>query len=1289
MSFPSSPQGQPALAGGMRGGRGSNRGSPRTQYPPRGGKAQPYHPHHAKGYPPSVPKVVSSAASGPYAPKPVDSPPSAVSGPALGPGDKNEKIPGNLPKSGNNQQPEKQIVDKNPPKSAPSGKPQEVTPIQPSIVASKQEIQQPAKPVDQISQTPQVKVAEPSPFPATPQPVVPSASLESKVESSSNQQGRPRNISSGQLSSPQSPVPAEKIVSSTSNHAAPHSGLVAAPPSSVHVASPLLPTPSQPPSSAPSPSPAPLPSGVLSPPRVSLPGSVGSPSLGPTSSPMYKQSPYGNPLPQGVLPLNPVSNPSPQKNLPLDIPMTEPKPSPAPFSPSKPFEAMAPPPVYSRPAPSPYGAPYMAPYAPYAPYPSMYPMSAGYPPQMYAGNMYPPIPAQYAQYAAIPSLPAGPPQVSKPAPASKKLQIRNPVTNAVVNATGGDTPSAPASSVSDAPAPSPTPSPTDNTSVVADTSSTVVVQSNPPEGIVPSKNIVENSVESKESTPEKPNPSLQAEQAISKEEVKREEETVVSPVENLPVGEVSKTSPPSTEVEPTLKEVETEEKLGVTSTPTESQEKETSGSSELKESAPSTSTGINIRDEDPNDFLRSPDEDEEDDKSDELNESEDENFNENFIALDYPEGVWGPHNQTGLKKYPRDFLLQFKDHCVERPEGLNERVVTDESKTPSLYPVRQSYHSFPRNSPSRPPQPNIRPVMNTFGPPGFDHHMVRANQQRGYPMNPRGAVDRRPRLEPLKKSENAWQRPKRVDDDKKTLILMKVNGILNKITRETFDVLSDQILNVGIDSSLDIMDGIISLLFEKALLEPGYSNMYADLCVKLSSVKLYDDSGKEVSFRVLLLNKCQAKFETKQALERSEAEKKLTDEEWEEKLFLKRKNILGNIKFIGELFKKGVLAERIIHFCITSLLQASISERNLDSMECLCGLMTNIGNILDHEKGKPRMDEYFREMKCLSSEKSIDSRLRFRLDDVIDLRARGWKKIKKDDIGRKEGDRTKPARVITSVLSRNPDKDRPPVQLAKAPPRSNSSSGLLPTPPTPPRHSPHRPPGIPERQPERRSTPDLDSSPNNSTPERLSSSDSSRVGGDISNFEKKVDGIIEEYLSIVDDNEVCECVKDLNEASSHSHIVIRALLAYFEKKEKDRLSLLKLFGVLFKAKLLEKSHFVAGFRGVLDSLSEVTIDIPRAPVFFGNLYAISLHNSWIDNFIHLRGWCSELDGRLVEGIYGGAFTKAIELESADALLAKLKDSGINSLRELFPKKSSDEEFKKFLSQHGLESISQY
>ena len=85
----------------------------------------------------------------------------------------------------------------------------------------------------------------------------------------------------------------------------------------------------------------------------------------------------------------------------------------------------------------------------------------------------------------------------------------------------------------------------------------------------------------------------------------------------------------------------------------------------------------------------------------------------------------------------------------------------------------------------------------------------------------------------------------------------------------------------------------------------------------------------------------------------SQAEKK---KQLEEELIIletkNRKRSLGNIRFIGELFKLKMLSETIMHECVVRLLRSSSDE---ESLECFAGLITTTGKDLDKPEAKVRL----------------------------------------------------------------------------------------------------------------------------------------------------------------------------------------------------------------------------------------------------------------------------------------------------------------------------------------------
>ncbi len=57
-----------------------------------------------------------------------------------------------------------------------------------------------------------------------------------------------------------------------------------------------------------------------------------------------------------------------------------------------------------------------------------------------------------------------------------------------------------------------------------------------------------------------------------------------------------------------------------------------------------------------------------------------------------------------------------------------------------------------------------------------------------------------------------------------------------------------------------------------------------------------------------------------------------------------RRRSLGNIRFIGELFKLKMLSEAIIYECITRLLKSASDE---ETLECFSKLITTTGKDLE------------------------------------------------------------------------------------------------------------------------------------------------------------------------------------------------------------------------------------------------------------------------------------------------------------------------------------------------------
>ncbi|CAL8260571.1 unnamed protein product [Arctogadus glacialis] len=255
----------------------------------------------------------------------------------------------------------------------------------------------------------------------------------------------------------------------------------------------------------------------------------------------------------------------------------------------------------------------------------------------------------------------------------------------------------------------------------------------------------------------------------------------------------------------------------------------------------------------------------------------------------------------------------------------------------------------------------------------------------------------------VKKATRAGRgEPEEPAGDLKTQELFKrVRSLLNKLTPPMFEPLKNQVRELQIDTE-ERLRGFTDLFFEKAISDPNFSVDYTNMCRYLMglNVPTTDNPCQTVNFRKILLNCCHCQiqfikdndndelFEKKQKEldTTSEGEKQKLKDMLEEAKDKAHRRRLGNIEFIGGLFKRKILTEHTMHDCIVLLLK----KHDEESVECLCRLISNIGKDLDHSMAKPRMDQYLNMMGKIIKERKTTSRSHFILQDVLDLRRNLW-----------------------------------------------------------------------------------------------------------------------------------------------------------------------------------------------------------------------------------------------------------------------------------------------------------
>ncbi|KAG8710698.1 hypothetical protein FRC09_020972 [Ceratobasidium sp. 395] len=218
-----------------------------------------------------------------------------------------------------------------------------------------------------------------------------------------------------------------------------------------------------------------------------------------------------------------------------------------------------------------------------------------------------------------------------------------------------------------------------------------------------------------------------------------------------------------------------------------------------------------------------------------------------------------------------------------------------------------------------------------------------------------------------------------------------VESLLDKLTTVDFNLVSDHILRrvnkSGPEKGDSALTHLAKFVFEKAKNEAAFSEIYARLCRKLvdqispniQDEAVQDNRGQPIPggllFRKHLTNLCQEHFER---VLRHEATGTIS-----------KRQDLGLVRFIGELFVHNLLTERIVHECIKGLL-SNITNPTEGDVENLCELLRTVGPSLDTPKARRHMDLYFERMREMANGSNVDLSIRFMLHDMVDLR-QGWK----------------------------------------------------------------------------------------------------------------------------------------------------------------------------------------------------------------------------------------------------------------------------------------------------------
>jgi len=483
--------------------------------------------------------------------------------------------------------------------------------------------------------------------------------------------------------------------------------------------------------------------------------------------------------------------------------------------------------------------------------------------------------------------------------------------------------------------------------------------------------------------------------------------------------------------------------------------------------------------------------------------------------------------------------------------------------------------------------------------------------------------------------------------------------------------LTEQFLDLEISSRSDMV-AVIDLVFDKALFEPNFGYMYSQLCARCAErfPEFKDEANPDAkphTFKRLLLNKCQEEFEKESTIGTVLAELPEGTSPEEKEIVRKRikGRMLGNIRFIGELYKRKMLTEKIMHECLIKLL-GEVENPDEDEIECLCKLLTTIGQMIDHARAKPHMDQYFTRMAEMSQNQSLANRLRYMLQETIDLRRGNWTCRKADPKavaaqaearrreqqgGRGMGDMRKDAGKGSGKGAGKGAGGKP----VKSETRGGEHGAPSASAPAP---APAAPP-----------------------PPKLLSEDE---------LVAKLEQNLDEFFSGGGLDELVLCTKDLLPRAAATEDVGKRLSqmamakGFDARTDGEREKVGRIFGGLFRAKMLKDATMLTLLQETLEFIEDDVVDIPHIATYMSQYIAHAVNDGIIKLSFINKGFAHLVEGeRIPAGVMACGVLRALRgLLGDDSKLSKMYADEAELLKCL-PPGSTRVDLAKYLAREEL------
>ncbi|CAD8120244.1 unnamed protein product [Paramecium sonneborni] len=217
--------------------------------------------------------------------------------------------------------------------------------------------------------------------------------------------------------------------------------------------------------------------------------------------------------------------------------------------------------------------------------------------------------------------------------------------------------------------------------------------------------------------------------------------------------------------------------------------------------------------------------------------------------------------------------------------------------------------------------------------------------------------------------------------EQKELIFKELRYRLNQLAPDNFEITAQNILKIIIENNHEndstYLEYLAQKIIDKSQTEPKYRKLYTKLCqILIKEPQLIqqkeksDGKVKSVSlFKNGLLNQVQQVFDERK--NKKEDLSHMKPEEREQYHLIRKQKIMGNVRFIGDLFLSKLLPILAVDSAIKELISDYVSqfqpnqENSEESIEGLIELLDQIGgyykvlNTTDFDVWKKDLEQYF------------------------------------------------------------------------------------------------------------------------------------------------------------------------------------------------------------------------------------------------------------------------------------------------------------------------------------------